>query len=439
MSLTSAGQPPGPVDDAAVARRRRAPRTGRTAPRRTSDGPASRRSPRDARGDGTRTLRDRRAAPHADGALPAERRLADAERGEQARARRSRRRRPRPGDGAPEPRPPPAAAAGPGSARAPAGWPGRPAGHRWPLERRRGRPTCPGWPAAAQSRAGSTAVDERPPGRPDRGTRRTGGRAARRPSTTRPPTGWDPPVAGPKRRSRPVPSSFANGTPGVRRSRRRSHRHPPQHPRQPYRGTRQTCSVTTALTWRRLGHATSAGVPAVMPDQFGVRGRERPPAGCRRRPRPRRTPPARCRPACGPAWDGPSGATPPMAWPVCWRTNSGVARRTSCADDRPATLAVSTRCAPDVRTSRASPSASKMSELAIWPTSLQCRRGRDGGVDGVGQDADQTGLAVGVLRARGVERLLHRLCVGVKLHVPILADESSRATATVARSREPDP
>jgi len=65
----------------------------------------------------------------------------------------------------------------------------------------------------------------------------------------------------------------------------------------------------------------------------------------------------------------PTGATPPITWPVDWRTNSGSARLTLSAPTRAATRAVSTRCAPLVSTSSGAPSALKTRLLAIAPTS----------------------------------------------------------------------
>src|SRR5262252_2190799 len=65
----------------------------------------------------------------------------------------------------------------------------------------------------------------------------------------------------------------------------------------------------------------------------------------------------------------PTGATPPMTWPVASRTNSGSARLTRPAPTRTATFAVSTRCAPLVSTSSGAPSALKIRLLAIAPTS----------------------------------------------------------------------
>src|SRR5262252_2665574 len=65
----------------------------------------------------------------------------------------------------------------------------------------------------------------------------------------------------------------------------------------------------------------------------------------------------------------PTGATPPMTWPVASRTNSGSARLTRPAPTRTATFAVSTRCAPLVSTSSGAPSALKTRLLAIAPTS----------------------------------------------------------------------
>src|SRR5690606_11492531 len=69
----------------------------------------------------------------------------------------------------------------------------------------------------------------------------------------------------------------------------------------------------------------------------------------------------------GAGW--PSGATPPIGWPVAFRTNSGDARRTFRAPTREAPLAVSARCAPLVSTSSGAPSASNSRLLAIAPTS----------------------------------------------------------------------
>src|SRR5205823_9555779 len=65
----------------------------------------------------------------------------------------------------------------------------------------------------------------------------------------------------------------------------------------------------------------------------------------------------------------PTGAAPPMTWPVASRRNSGSARFTRPAPTRAATLPVSTRCAPLVSTSSGAPSALKTRLLAIAPTS----------------------------------------------------------------------
>ena len=68
-------------------------------------------------------------------------------------------------------------------------------------------------------------------------------------------------------------------------------------------------------------------------------------------------------------WGCPTGATPPIAMPVYVRTKSGSARWIRVTPSSSATLAVSTRWAPDVMTSSGSSSALKTSELAIAPTS----------------------------------------------------------------------
>src|SRR5665647_3049442 len=51
-------------------------------------------------------------------------------------------------------------------------------------------------------------------------------------------------------------------------------------------------------------------------------------------------------------WRRATGATPPIANPVCSRTNSEPARETSVSSSRSATLMVSTRWIPEVRTSK---------------------------------------------------------------------------------------
>src|SRR6478609_1714622 len=63
------------------------------------------------------------------------------------------------------------------------------------------------------------------------------------------------------------------------------------------------------------------------------------------------------------------GETPPMTWPVCSRTKSGVARLSLLTPSDDATFAVSTRWAPDVRMSTGVESASKSRLFAIAPTS----------------------------------------------------------------------
>src|SRR3954470_21032363 len=61
----------------------------------------------------------------------------------------------------------------------------------------------------------------------------------------------------------------------------------------------------------------------------------------------------------------PIGATPPIAWPVCRRTNSGVARRSAGTPRRAATVVSSTRGAPLVSTSSGLPPMSNTRLLAI--------------------------------------------------------------------------
>ena len=61
------------------------------------------------------------------------------------------------------------------------------------------------------------------------------------------------------------------------------------------------------------------------------------------------------------------GETPPITCPVCCRTKSLSARVSGPVVS--ATLAVSTRCAPEVRISTGAPSLSKSRLLAIAPTS----------------------------------------------------------------------
>jgi hypothetical protein len=69
----------------------------------------------------------------------------------------------------------------------------------------------------------------------------------------------------------------------------------------------------------------------------------------------------------GAGW--PTGATPPMAWPVHSRTERASARCTAEASTSAATRAVSTRWAPLVMTSSGTPSALKIRLFAIAPTS----------------------------------------------------------------------
>ena len=69
----------------------------------------------------------------------------------------------------------------------------------------------------------------------------------------------------------------------------------------------------------------------------------------------------------GAGW--PTGATPPIAWPVQARTDLASARATDTAPRSAATRAVSTRCAPLVITSRGDPSALNTRLFAIAPIS----------------------------------------------------------------------
>src|SRR5262249_1989978 len=105
---------------------------------------------------------------------------------------------------------------------------------------------------------------------------------------------------------------------------------------------------------RLLGAAqppTSAGVPAVMRSSSAYVGGNTG-GGC-----PPAAPMVSCRSSqvstrvrigCG--W--PTGATPPMAWPVQARTDPASARRTAATPASAAAFAVSTRCAPLVMMSR---------------------------------------------------------------------------------------
>ena len=65
----------------------------------------------------------------------------------------------------------------------------------------------------------------------------------------------------------------------------------------------------------------------------------------------------------------PTGATPPMAWPVHSRTERASARCTAETPTSAATLVSKTRCAPLVMTSSGAPSALKIRLFAIAPTS----------------------------------------------------------------------
>src|SRR3954465_4757845 len=95
-----------------------------------------------------------------------------------------------------------------------------------------------------------------------------------------------------------------------------------------------------------------------------------------------------------------------------------------------ATFAVSTRCAPEVSTSSGSPSASKISEWAIWPVPKPSARaadpagggaapGRRGGgrrgVHGLVQDDPPRRRSVGGTGAGRLQGLLHRDHVGMVL------------------------
>ena len=79
----------------------------------------------------------------------------------------------------------------------------------------------------------------------------------------------------------------------------------------------------------------------------------------------------------------PTGATPPIGWPVCSRTNVGEARRSEIPN-RSQTLMMSTRCAPLVMINSGAPASvslsrsrtpalvamkvSKINEFAMAPT-----------------------------------------------------------------------
>ena len=115
----------------------------------------------------------------------------------------------------------------------------------------------------------------------------------------------------------------------------------------------------------------------------------------------------------------PSGATPPMACPVCARTNSGVARLSAPSPSSAATLAVSTRCAPEVSTSSGSPSASKISELAIWPTSTPSAAAAAAAVLAASGSMRTWLRAPAVARVGGVQGVLDRGHVGCM--APILS------------------
>src|SRR3954469_23162357 len=67
----------------------------------------------------------------------------------------------------------------------------------------------------------------------------------------------------------------------------------------------------------------------------------------------------------GSGW--PIGGTPPIAWPVCRRTKSGVARLIAGTPRRAATMTSSTRWAPLVSTSSGLPPMSNTRLLAIAP------------------------------------------------------------------------
>lgn len=65
----------------------------------------------------------------------------------------------------------------------------------------------------------------------------------------------------------------------------------------------------------------------------------------------------------------PIGATPPMANPVLFLTNSASARSRADNPCSLATFAVSTRWRPEVSTKMGLPAQAKISEEQIWPTS----------------------------------------------------------------------
>ncbi len=137
------------------------------------------------------------------------------------------------------------------------------------------------------------------------------------------------------------------------------------------------------------------------------------------------------------------GETPPITWPVCSRTNSGLARFSPGTPIRAAVASVSTRCEPEVRISTGEPvgveeqAVGDRADLAAERLGGQC-----GGVDRVGQNDDLTGPAEPRVRLAEPDdgRVLglgHGHSLGRSPHEPAAAcvGDVGRADAHRARRR----
>ena len=305
--------------------------------------PVSRRRRPVRRAGGTRTPRRSAASRHRL-TVPCqpERRLADAERGPAARARRAGRR-------------PPAAIARQNGGRPAGPQPGP--GQRQHRARRRGRrpgrrtaagpdhrPGC----AAGAGRAGTDARAIRAQARPTGESSKPAAAAGASQHGQRRPPGQ---VGVARAEAGAGPGAEQLGEPHAGQCAAAGARSPAIRP-QRRRGTARRGAPATraardvaSVAWPRRRSRHLGRGAAGDPDQLVVGGGEdrlRHPAGgpdlvVRR--------PGRCRPGCAAGRGWPTGATPPIAWPVCSRTNSGVARRSRPTPSSAATW----RCPPGAR------------------------------------------------------------------------------------------
>ena len=294
----------------------------------------------------------------------------------------------------------------------------RAGGSRPPAGRRtaRGRTTRPGWSAAA-GRAGRTPGERRrQPSRPAESASNPAAAAGSVPDRQGGPPGQVG-AAGPK----PVPARCRAAWRTVPRAAgaaaRRSAAIRQQTAGSAGGGIRHTCRVT--VRHAIAAHATSAGRPAVTRTSSAyVVGK----TACGMPPAAQTS--SYCASAVstrvrsGAGW--PSGATPPIGWPVCSRTNSGVARRSAVDADQGGHLGGvdPVRAGGQHQQRRAvGVEDQRVGDLA----DLDAERGggRGGGGDRVGQHAD---LAHG--RRPRLEGVLDRPDVGV--HRPHLAARSGR-------------